>query len=395
MSKRDHVVIVTNAELRFGFNVIRELSTHGITCIAMGRIKTTMAHGMKNVTLESSYPNPFLDPEGYVLAINNVACAYEKVYFIPTHEDIFVAAKYRDSFEENITLIADTYESLMSFHDKWSLYEKCIAYNVPTPKTYKSPGRVTESSSGLILKPRYGEGGHGIKHITKYNNAKLSDEVSSSQDELLIQEKVAGVGVGIAVLAKNGHILAISGHKRIREIPRAGGTSCARQTFNNDTMFSLVSHMISESKFSGLIMLEFKYDMDTGNFWLIDANPRYFGGVSTHILSGVNFPVIHYQAFSDVGYESNSIVRSSSRVESRWLLGEIGYFFGALFKGYFRDCCEILSKRTNVDRTVIEDFSTSNMSLFFRQVQSYWTRVKDKKYGSKGDNARSRFFSNG
>ena len=91
-----YTIVITNAELRFGYNVAKSLcALPNVSVIAFGRTKRTMCRGLPNVVKEASYPNPFLDPQGYANSINQATAGMEHVVLIPTHEDIFVATRFK------------------------------------------------------------------------------------------------------------------------------------------------------------------------------------------------------------------------------------------------------------------------------------------------------------
>ncbi len=381
-------VVVTNCELRFGFNVACSLSKNNIPVIAMGRSRFNMSSGLPSIMACRTYPNPFIDPEGYIDCINEAVSNLPQVFLIPSHEDIFVASKYKANFSPQITVLADTFSQLMRFHDKWSLLELCQTSDLTYPTTYiYNANLIPNHMQGkLILKPRFGEGSRGIVTTTV---DKLTASPPQFKEPYLIQTKIKGIGIGVGIFADQGDLLAISGHKRLRELPRTGGTSCARQSFDDPVLFKKVEKLIELTKFSGIMMLEFKYDGTSGSYHMLDANPRYWGGVSTHILSGVDYPTIQY-LHATGSLKLKDIARINQGIESRWLMGEITYFFDSLIRRDWTSCREIIS--TN-DNTFFEDLSDyAGISAFLKQLLSYISRYNDK-FGKIPYQERIKFFN--
>src|SRR5206468_279655 len=162
----------------------------------------------------------------------------------------------------------------------------------------------------LVLKPRFGSGASGLRFITSSKELTRSSEFDSelSKRYFLGQQWVPGRGVGIGALVLNGQVLAVAGHLRLREIPISGGASTARVTFRHVEMEAAAARLLIASSLDGVALAEFRFDDTTGNFWLLEVNPRYWGGVSTAISSGVDLPKLHVGALLRRTYPDACVV---------------------------------------------------------------------------------------
>ncbi len=387
-------IIITQCDVRFGFNVARSLTHHGYNIIAMGKHLPTMCCRLPRVIKEASYPDPFKYPQQYIDAINQIAEQYKCQFCIPVHEDIFIASRYHDQFISSLKVMTPNFEKLLLLHDKLSLFNltKSLSFSTPTTDVLSEIDQidaVIRNKKQCVIKPQYGEGTRGVYILNKYNFKKHAHKLKPlfTREPYLIQPYVNGCAVCVGLFAKNGSVLAISGHRRLREVPKRGGTSTARMTFHDDDLFKAISTFIGEIDFNGILMLEFKYSESDHRYYLLDANPRYWGGLSSHIRSGVDYPVIQMKAAENSISASTSY--SKNIVESRWLLGDIRYFFESLFHGDFKDIKKMLST-SDVNEVFYEDFD-SGWRVFFNQLLSY-CRNGLSKYSKKTIERRTKFF---
>lgn len=394
--KENILIIVTQCNLRFGYNVVKNLIAHGYKIVALGDSLPTMCANMPGVIAEAVYPDPFSDPMGYINAINLQAKQYKKAIFIPVHEDIFIAAKYKNHFNNNLSILVPPYSHLISLHDKFNLYEISKGFSFSSPFTTKITDILqiekiinANPQQQYILKPQFGEGTRGVFKVCKRSFPKLKGKINRhiQQQNYLLQIYVNGKGVCVGLLASNGRLIARSAHIRLREVPCTGGTSTARKTFSSTSLFSEIEKFIHQIQFSGILMLEFRFDETRNNYYLIDANPRYWGGLSTHIHSGVEYPLLHVRLA--LGELPKTIIESSKTVESRWFLGEIRYFIEKLFSLRPLQCLQIFYKEKDVDKVFYEDFQDGFRTIF-AQIKAYAKRIT--RIISSNKNARKTFF---
>jgi predicted ATP-grasp superfamily ATP-dependent carboligase len=138
-----------------------------------------------------------------------------------------------------------------------------------------------------------------ILAIERYGIAKNLDELkeiyrvlSTRQTPLIMQQYIKGDGVGISILANNGSILAIYSHRRLRETFVTGGPSTYASYFDSSILRDYAVRFAQKSKWSGLAMLEFKYDRESESFCFMEINPRFWGTLELAIKSGIDFPYL-------------------------------------------------------------------------------------------------------
>lgn len=192
-------------------------------------------------------------------------------------------------------------------------------------------------------------------------------EKKPPQGRLIAQQIVPGCGAGVGVLVEANRLVAVAGHLRIRELPITGGTSCARITLHEPQMLEAAKKLIAQAGLiSGICMVEFRFDASTGEFWALEFNPRYWGGLSTEIKSGADFPRLHVECVRRCTEQEVGVVRN---IESRWLLGELRYFMEAVSSRRFRNLARMV--RTTADHGLyVEDFGRGRFKPFLQQLRS-------------------------
>lgn len=109
--------------------------------------------------------------------------------------------------------------------------------------------------------------------------------------EVVEQEYIVGMGVGIELLFDKGEPVWHFAHERVHELPLTGGASSYRRSIAaplEALNFSL--KLLKALNWHGVAMVEFKRRPD-GTFVLMEINPRLWGSLALSIDCGVDFPV--------------------------------------------------------------------------------------------------------
>ncbi len=138
----------------------------------------------------------------------------------------------------------------------------------------------------------------------------------------IIQEYIRGQGFGyFALYDKKRNLKAQFCHKRVREYPVLGGpSSCCESTFDPD-LIRTGRRLLESLEWSGLAMVEFKFDEVRKQHFIIEVNPRYWGSLPLAVYSGVNFPVLHM--LSALGRDYAPVLEYKLGVRVRFLENDI------------------------------------------------------------------------
>lgn len=375
-------IVITQGHLRFGYHVAKSLTQAGYRVVAMGLSRPRMCERIPGVIDSRVYPEPFSKPLPYVAALDDAYRDHHAALIVPVHEDLFVASYHRDLFSNPGSVAAPEFPALLRVHDKRNLNSLGAASDLRTPHSIEvEPGDVVPQLKPLgfpiILKPRFGEGARGVWRFDNQDQLERNIHVvraASMREPYIAQQFVAGHGVCIGVLVIDGVCLAVSGHQRLHEIPLSGGTSTARLTFFNPTLEEKVVELVKRAGISGVCMVELRVT-PAGAPYLLDINPRYWGGISVALQSGVDIPALHAKAWlKQLPTTQGTHIRPNRLAETRWALGELNVAFALLARRRFVDLWKLYLAWRDPD-VIFEDLPHGGgLGLLLCQLSAYFHR---------------------
>ncbi|MGZ4860964.1 MAG: arsenate reductase/protein-tyrosine-phosphatase family protein, partial [Candidatus Angelobacter sp.] len=102
---------------------------------------------------------------------------------------------------------------------------------------------------------------------------------------------VGGRGVGVEFLFNRGRKVWHFAHERVHEYPLTGGASSYRRSIDPPAaLLDDAQKLLTALLWHGVAMVEFKMDA-SGQYWLMEINPRLWGSLALSIDAGVNFPL--------------------------------------------------------------------------------------------------------
>jgi len=151
-----------------------------------------------------------------------------------------------------------------------------------------------------------------IKPISSYTKERLSKKrfvrkaytpeqlrgylnTALSKGEVLVQENFIGTGMGVEVMAANGNILVAFQHVRVHEPLMGGGSSYRKSVPLNPELLAASAKLMKALDYTSVAMLEFKMNLKTEKWVLIEINGRFWGSLPLAMASGVDFPRYLYQ----------------------------------------------------------------------------------------------------
>ena len=174
-------------------------------------------------------------------------------------------------------------EAYQALHRKDLLHARARALGIPVPARFESPEAIRTPA---VAKPVAGAAAKGVRYLeTAEDVARFRERCEWSS--YLVQEHVAGEGVGYSVFAKQGRVLAGYGHRRLAEFPTRGGSSVYREGWDDARARAAAERLIADTGWSGFAMFEFKRDARDG-LWLLEANPRVWGSIHQPLAAGVD-----------------------------------------------------------------------------------------------------------
>lgn len=136
------------------------------------------------------------------------------------------------------------------------------------------------------------------KNVCKvFHSSDLLPALSSmlTDGNVLVQENFEGIGSGVEMLAENGAILIAFQHVRVHEPLSGGGSSYRKSVPLNCALLTASSKIIKALHYTGVAMVEFKVNPETGHWVFLETNARFWGSLPLAVSAGVNFPLYLYE----------------------------------------------------------------------------------------------------
>ncbi len=323
MNNKNHILVVS-ANFRKAYPIIKSVAKMKFKVIAAFYDWRSPIFS-RYVSKRHVIANPYKNEREYISHVLSIVHLYKPEMIIPVgFIDNLILAKYKGLIPDDTIIPIPEYSAIIAASDKSRLIDLCKKIGVKCPKTL----RLTESTLNEILEeiglplvvkgisdassPQYAFTIEQLKGITRIR----------SKENLILQEFIAGVGCGYFVLAKNGRALVEYTHTRIIEAKPSGGPSIVARIDNNPKIIELGRKIVEKLKWTGVLMAEFKKDYETGEHYLLELNPKFWGSLELAVSHGIDFPKYLIEAFL---YNKTPQLKINESGYFAWILAGLHY----------------------------------------------------------------------
>lgn len=292
-----------------------------------------------------AYPDPAHDETGFIMALEQAVRRFGIDIVVPaTDITTFTLARNRDRFEPGCRLPIPSLSALEQAADKAHVLQLATTLGVPAPRTQIAPHRdslppLATGAFPLVIKPARSRIRVDQRWIaTSVNYAFDENELKRGLSALpdaafpvLLQERIAGDGMGVFACYDRGRCVALFSHRRVREKPPSGGVSVLRESVLLDPLAArYATALLDRIGWHGVAMVEFKRDDRDGTPRIMEINGRFWGSLQLAIDAGLDFPGLLLQIGNNT--PPSPIPPYRTGVRSRWLLGDFDALLMLLFK---------------------------------------------------------------
>ncbi|MDA2923429.1 ATP-grasp domain-containing protein, partial [Acidobacteria bacterium AH-259-L09] len=227
---------------------------------------------------------------------------------IPCHdENLLPFQAHRKDFEKLVRMGLVNDRAFEVVFDKANTYELAKSLGIPLPRAFtvltlsEIDAILSRFELPVVLKPctSYRLENLNVKnHVCKvYTLEELTTYLESllHQGKVLVQENFPGTGVGVEVLVDQGEILVAFQHVRIHEPITGGGSSYRKSVSVEPELLKAVKTLLRSLEYTGVAMVEFRVNFDTGEWILVEINGRFWGSLPLALAAGADFPYYLYQ----------------------------------------------------------------------------------------------------
>lgn len=329
--------IVTDARYRMSLAVIRSLGRAGVRVIAQEEAGVS---SLDALGFHSRYAServltasPRSRPRSFVDDLMRVGEKGDVL--IPVSLSGILAVLERvDEVKTRFRLALPSCAAVRTANDTGELLAVAERIGLRVPRTLVfGPGEDPSGVFGQLAFPvvvKYREGeGLGLPPARRYAIVRQEEsflpiyrKMAAIQASPLVQEYVSGDGWGMsAVMNASSDPVAVFCHRRLREYPVTGGPSSFCESVHDAELVERGIRLLTELRWHGVAMVEFKRDFVSGEFVLMEVNPRFWGSLPLAIASGVDFPHILYRVAN--GEDLRPVAGYRAGVRMRYLFQDL------------------------------------------------------------------------
>ena len=322
-------VLLTYGWCRNAWAIMRNLSKRGLKVYVGDTDKTCMSKWSRHKSGFFIYPDFRTKEIEFVDSVANYLRKNQIGVYLPVHEEIMSIARYRDRLPQEVCIPISEYQTIYALYNKHQLCEIAESLSINYPRTLY-PQNTEELKSSfkdinfpLIVKMQNSNGAKGVQIVQKKDEALRAWANCKQQTELnpIVQEYVNGRMYAVSLLADQGKEIARFVRRNLREKEYFGGTCTKAESVYHNTIADEAMQILKQLEYTGVVMFEFLVNEDSGEHWLIEANPRYWGTTPLDLDVGVDFPYYHYQIA--IGQPPGPVYNYSAGIKSRWIIGDM------------------------------------------------------------------------
>jgi len=198
---------------------------------------------------------------------------------LPTCEEIFFLAAWRDHYGCDLPLIAPPFETLKAVHNKFTFAKMTESYEASAANTTLLTSRddvvkLAARANDLVFKPVWSRFGNSV--LVKPSPEQLAALSPTAEQPWIAQGHLPGEELCTWSFFKDGNIRALASY---RPTYRAGkGAAVAFEPVDEPVIREFVERFCSKHSWSGHLAFDFRRDAD-GALHVLECNPRATSGV--------------------------------------------------------------------------------------------------------------------
>ncbi len=306
--------IITYARAWSALAATRSLGRKGIEVVTGDEHAFAPASFSKYSKASFLYPSPDREPKRFLDTLEEVVRKHRpddgEYVLMPVHKELYLIARHRRRFEKLIRMALPTSEQIEAVHDKGTLALYCRKHRIPSPKTAVPKGpedfrRVARDFDyPAFVKVRRSAAAVGVKKVGSSRQAVRQAEefartLGLGTDEWpLLQEAVPGEDYCATWLFDHGQPRAAMTYHNLRSYPARSGTGVLRETVPAPEIERIGAGLLGGLGWHGVAEIDFRWD-GTSRPWLIEVNPRFWGGLPQAVEAGWDYPYLLYRLAVD------------------------------------------------------------------------------------------------
>lgn len=366
-------VIVTYCWNRVGYNIVRSLSSHGLSVWAADTSEKNICSMSKFTAGSFVYPDPFTNEDAFISCLLAKIEELTPKVLLPTHDESVVIMRHRDKFPKELIIPYESENLLLTLANKVSSTELAEKAGVPIPKVYSSSEEVLKYP--VVFKTAIGNSAKGV-YFPKNKEELQALEIEHDGEETLLEEWIGGTDYSVDCVRWNGFWKASVYHALVTKTD-GGGTTTQREIVNLPQLEKYAQMLLDSVDFHGVCGLDFRYDEHTGQCSFIEVNARFTGGLATPIAAGFDIPWIVYKLATEGTFTEPIDVKIGTK--TKWILGDVITLVARLisFKFSWEEMKQVFSFK---GYDAFDDFRKDDKKAIIGEMAYYFDKlIKNRK----------------
>jgi len=279
-----------------GLGIARSLGEHGIPVIGLTSHKGIYGNFTRYARVLHC-PDSREQPDELLAFLLRLADETGGGVIFPTRDDdVLFLERFRQQLEGRFKLALPQSSALQASLDKWETYQWARKTSIPTPACWVVSSKeeleriAPEIPLPCVLKPisahvwRKGTNWRIVgsrKAIPVASKEELFaeyDTISQAEGRILIQEMVSGtedcLRIAACYMDRDSNFVAGFTAQKLLQVPVGFGTGCIVQAQDFPELKPIAVALLRAIRFTGIAEVEFKWDSHSGEYKLIEINPR-------------------------------------------------------------------------------------------------------------------------
>lgn len=307
MSEKTKILVV-DGYLRNSLAILRSLSPKGYHCDIIVQEHAVKPYGLFEKAFRSKYAKKvhtlnrtseeqLVKDLLKILEAGNYACMMAG----GTYFSNFIS-KYKEVFSKYTKVLSESHEKMAKVHNKESCMALADSIGVRIPKTYVAHNetdliKIAEETNGNVIVKL--EDSFASKGLIKYTQGKQFFIDNYKRDfgfninetnKPLVQQFIEGDLIDATAFAVGGDTKAVLTQKRVLTAWLEGGGGIVNITNDVADVKAGAKKMLEHLNWTGHLEMDWIQDKSSGDSYLIEINPKFWGTTQLTISSGYDYP---------------------------------------------------------------------------------------------------------
>lgn len=340
-------VVVPGIDTASSTAAVRSLGRRSIPTIVTSEHDAPPAADSKYCDELVGVPDPGAEFEGYESVLLELARRDDVATILPFREpDVYALARNHDELADHVATPWPDLDTLVQVQDRVHLFEAADRAGVATPRT-RTFDEWDDWDDECIVKPRYTfrapeyadrfDDPETQWSSTEYVDPGQRPDRDATVAEMghvpLVQDYVPTIEeYGFFAQYDHGTPVATFQHRQRRGWKYCGGPSAFRESVDIPALERAGRALLDELDWHGVAMVEFLRDPRSGEFKLMEINPRFWSSLPFTVQAGVDFPLLVWAQAT--GREIDAAPDYEVGIAGHLLRGEALHLYSVLTQEY-------------------------------------------------------------